>query len=243
MTDFLLMIMNPRKIDECVQSYHGLEVDKAWLVGYDENNLNVPVAKVVEETNYDYYVMVSDDVVITPRAFEAIRETASPDLVNTGWTNVDMTYEGVRMSSVIRTPFPNYDPKPVAADYDWIPIRQVVTGDQLRRTWFAGMCLTCMSRDMWLRFPFQTYGPHWGRSSDFELSWRLQEAGIPVYAVRDAGVFHVKEVTNQTDTEKRKALYFLGEDAHTRYEKDPNACSSSSPANTDAQPPSAVATS
>lgn len=224
------MVMNPRAIDECLRSISGLEVDKAWLIGYTEAELVEAVPEVIARTQYDRYVMVSDDVVVTPGALAAVVEAAGAgyleqfgdgrpprpvDPVVTGWTNLDMTDRGLRMTSVTSAPFTAYES--TADQYKWTPMSDVVTGPPLRETWFAGMCLTSMSREQWLRFPFGTYHGQ-GFSSDFDLSWRLQQAGVPVYAVRDAGVFHVKECTSpwRLDEEPRKALRLLGAGAHVR---------------------------
>jgi hypothetical protein len=212
----LLMVMNPRLIDECVRSISALEVDKAWLIGYTEAQLEEAVPALVSDTDYDRYVIVSDDVVVTPRALEVVVEQGDgrPDVV-TGWTNLDTTDEGLRMTSVTSAPFTAYES--TAEQYRWTPMREVVRGAAVRRTWFAGMCLTSMSRDSWLRFPFGTFNGG-GFSSDFDLSWRLQQAGVPVWALRDAGVFHVKECTSpwRLDAEPRKRLRLLGDQARTR---------------------------
>lgn len=211
----LLMVMNPRAIDECVRSIAGLEVPKAWLTGFTELELEVVVPQVVADTDYDRYVMVSDDVVVTPRAFEVVREAARGDAVVTGWTNLDMTPGGLRMTSVTDRPFTAYES--VAEQFNWTPMRDIVCGPPERLTWFAGMCLTSMSREQWLRFPFGTFNGQ-GFSSDLDLSWRLQQAGVPVMALRDAGVFHEKECTSpwRPDHEPRKQIRMLGPDAVVR---------------------------
>ena len=219
MSSHALLVMNPRNIDECVRSIAALEVDKFWFTGFTEQMLEQPINDLVERTGYDYYTIVSDDVVVTPRSFHAVREAAEDPAcegqVVSGWCNLDLTDRGLRMSSVIRTRFATFES--TRENYDWVPIRELLEGLPLRRTWFAGMCMTCMSRELWQRFPFLYNGP-----SDFSLSCRLQMEDVPIYAVRDAGVFHVKECTDpwRLDQEPRKQLVHLGEPAKITAEFD-----------------------
>lgn len=205
MSRHALLIMNARDIEECVRSLGGLEVDRFWLRGFAEAYLEGPIGDLIAATDYDYYSIVSDDVVVTPAAFDAVRLAADDDVAVSGWCNLDLTDWGLRMASIVRTPFAVN--ASVRENYDWVPIAEVLGGGLLRETWFCGMCMTCMSRDMWLRFPFMSPG----QPSDFSLSWRLQEADVPIYAVRDAGVFHVKEQTDpwRLDEDPRKALVHL----------------------------------
>jgi hypothetical protein len=208
MSSHALLVMNPRNIEECVRSITALEVDKFWFTGFPEQYLEGPINDVIAQSGYDYYTIVSDDVVVTPRAFQAVTDATELPLddaaVVSGWCNLDITDVGLRMSSVIRSPFATFES--TRENYDWVPINELLAGSRLRRTWFAGMCMTCMSRALWQRFPFQYNGP-----SDFSLSVRLQIADVPIYAVRDAGVFHVKECTDpwRLDEEPRKALVHL----------------------------------
>jgi hypothetical protein len=222
----LLMIMNPRQIEECVRSIAALDVDKAWLTGYREYELIPVIWNLVAETDYDRYIIVSDDVVVTPPALRAVQRAADDHAyaVVTGWCNLDMTDRGLAHSNVVRTPFTEY--ASTLEQYDWVPTREILDGDPVRLTWFAGLCLTCMTRDQWQTFPFDLFGSR-GCCSDFELSWRLQHAGVPVLAVRDGGAFHVKKLTGILDhagdhplgTDERKRLVLLDGAAHVRQEE------------------------
>jgi hypothetical protein len=71
--------------------------------------------------------------------------------------------------------------------------------DEVVPTHFMGMSLTGMTRDMWLRFPYGCFTdrrPH-GQSSDFHLSARLRDAGVPMVAARSGEVQHLKEMAMQ----------------------------------------------
>jgi GT2 family glycosyltransferase len=66
---------------------------------------------------------------------------------------------------------------------------------------------TCMSREMWREFPFGCFGTgSRGYSSDFHLSRRLRDAGVPMVAARDGYVTHVKEQWNKLDRGEGRQL-------------------------------------
>src|SRR5688572_2613261 len=81
--------MHPRRITECVDAFKALDADKAWLSGYTEKQLCDVVPKVIEETDYDNYLMVSDDFLVSQEAFDAVTsllEQGHP--VVTGYANL-----------------------------------------------------------------------------------------------------------------------------------------------------------
>ena len=58
------MIMNARNISafkECVDKLH---ISKVWFKGYSEFELNTEINKFINETNFDNYFIVSDDLII-----------------------------------------------------------------------------------------------------------------------------------------------------------------------------------
>jgi hypothetical protein len=185
----LLLILNARRISECLDSYRALSIPKAYLTGYTERELEPVIAELVASTNFSHYIAVSDDVVVSSRAVHAVQELLGGHPVVTGWCNLDQQ-----------------DPRCSVVD-------RPLTGDTpTLRTWFAGMCLTGMSRDLWQQYPFRTFGPAGsaGWASDFNLCRRLQDDRVPIMAARDAGVLHVRERWDVQDPDPRKRLH-LGE--------------------------------
>ena len=199
----LLVILNPRNIAECMASFSALDVPRAYLTGFRERHLVDVMANLVATTDYSHYVVVSDDTVVQRRALDAVYALLEQHPVVTGWCNLDDT-DG-RCSVVDR---PLQGKTPSAASYGFMHYSRVVTHPEpTLRTWFAGMCLTGMSREMWQRFPFDVLaGSEHGWASDYSLCWRLQEADIPITAARDGSVLHVRERWDVTDTDPRKRL-------------------------------------
>jgi hypothetical protein len=129
----------------------------------------------------------------------AIRE---PGVVVTGWCNLDASSDLVNLSVE-----PLAASEPAASTYSF-PTRAWVEQhpEPVVRSYFAGHCLSFMERALWERFPWQCYGGAPGYASDLHVSWRLQEAGVPIMAARDGFVRHVKERWNYVDTTPGREL-------------------------------------
>ena len=206
----LLFVMNPREIPECLEAIEALDVDRCWLTGMRELDLVPHFARVVEETSYDVYLVVSDDAAPTQEALDsvlALLEDGHP--VVTGYCNLD---EGDYRDVVNLTRRPLGGPVPNADVYVTYRLDEVLEHpvDPVP-SWFAGFTLTGMSREMWQRYPFEVLFPETGGScSDFWFSWRLQRDGIPIVAPKAGFVRHVKERWNVADSRPGKRL-LIGE--------------------------------
>ena len=210
------MIMNPRRIDECIESFERMPIERAWLTGYSERELVDVVAQMLEATpEFTHYIWASDDLVVNEEALAAVLaalEDGHP--VVTGYCNFDLTDDprvGLSMSPLLTE-------RPTLESYDFPTQQQIdeAPGDPVR-TWFAGFVLTAMSREMWLRYPFQL-GPA-GAQTDYSLCWRLQQDDVPIVAPKAARVLHVKDVWGvYPDADPRKRLLIGEIPAEVRYE-------------------------
>jgi GT2 family glycosyltransferase len=173
--DPILAIMNPRQIPECISAFKKLDVRKAWLQNYAEQELVEVIASIVrdESIHFTHLCLVADDCI-----------TRRPLMGET----------------------------PTVGAYDFYSFLEVEDwpGETLP-TGFVGFALTCMSREMWREFPFGCFanGPR-GYASDFHLTRRLRDAGVPMVAARDGYVTHVKEQWNKLDRAPEKRL-MIGE--------------------------------
>jgi GT2 family glycosyltransferase len=186
-------------------------VDKAWLRSYTEAELNAVMPEVIRQADdsYDYFVVVADDCVVSPGALAALLEQAERHEVVTGFTRLDSTHPLVNI-----TTRPLLGDEPVPGAYDFYTYADVMAHEgPTLPTGFVGFALTGMRRELWERFPFRSRGSgSTACCSDFDLSVRLRDAGIPMVAVRDAYVEHVKIVWGERDCGKdpRKRL-LIGE--------------------------------
>lgn len=199
-----LLVLNPREIPQCMTALHALDVPTAWCSYMPEILVAEALNRVVRETDYDRYAIISDDGAPTRPALDAVlamHDEGHP--VVTGYSNLDATL-----------PFCNltwgrlHAPPPTVDAYQMFTLAEVKRHEGPMKTTFAGLCLTVMSREMWLRFPLRC--TVLGGQMDYQLSWELQEAGVPIVAAPDGFVLHVKERWNQMDTNPAKRL-LIGE--------------------------------
>jgi hypothetical protein len=202
----LLLILNPRAISECVESFRALDIEKAWLTAYSEPQLVDEVATLIDATDYTHYVMASDDLIVSPLALYEVLQAAKTNPVTTGYCNFDLT-DDPRVG-LTKGPLLERRPSPTSYGEWWTQTEVDAYPSDLIPTSFTGWVLTCMPRELWLRYPFQI--SELGAQSDYALSWRLQQDGVPIVAPKHARTFHVKELHGGGDQERRKRL-LIGE--------------------------------
>lgn len=191
----LLVVMNPRKIRECVDAFRELPIDKLWLRNMTEWDIQEAWPKVMEyAVDYDHLIIGSDDGIPRKHALAAVQRFLNKGApVVTGYSN--FAANDLRVN--------------IATRVDWYTLADVQSWVQeTNEVYQLGFALSGMKTELWQRFPFRVY---WdtppGSRSDNVLSDRLNAAGIPILAARDAFVWHVKENWDQQDVEERKKLY------------------------------------
>lgn len=203
----LLVVMHPRRIPVCVKAFDALDADIAYLSGGNESQAMDMFAEVLAGSDHDHLVVVSDDVIVTQPALDAVVAALEDGvLVATGWCLLDRTN---RYSNV--TDQPLIGNKPDWSAYSFMTAVDVRDRSERFETGFAGLALTGMSRELWQRFPMACYGADLhGWASDFHLSVRLRDADVPITAVRDAYVEHLKERWTYADNADEMRL-LIGE--------------------------------
>jgi len=204
MNDTLLMVMNPRAIPECIDAIRELRgVDKAWMQYMTEIELVDVVARIIANTKYERYMILSDDCVPSQRSLDLVLDVhaENPDGLVCAWINVDNASD---RTTVHPTPLRDLD-YPTEDSYAFLTIDEV--GELPReplRVYFHGCNLAVMNRDLWDAYPFGVYDA--GFASDYHQCVRLQLGGVPIWTHPDALVYHVKEVQNQLDKAPEKQL-------------------------------------
>ena len=191
--DPVLMIMQPRQIDEAINSLkENIDIPKVWFKAYTERQVVVRMNQYIKETNFSHYIVMSDDGVVSKKAADTILkygEMTEYD-VFTGWMNMCLEERSGRTHKE-GTLITNWDEwalgkestvcldslpplrhwfKPEAYEY---PPRETVTSmfkrpKELIQTSIACFAFTCASREIFLEHPLKTY-PN-GKASDHEFS-------------------------------------------------------------------------
>lgn len=200
MTSTALMVLNPREIPECILGIQSLDVPKCWVSYMPEKWAARAISEAIEATDFDRYVVLSDDTVPTQRALDLVlagMDAGHP--VVTGYCNLDSELPFVNLCwNRLKPPPPSVD------SYKMMTRREVQVAEGYVLTTFAGLALTCMTRESWLRFPL--HPTSLGAQMDYQLSWELQEAGLPIVTPPGAFVRHVKERWNEMDQAPEKQL-------------------------------------
>lgn len=194
MTRILLAVLNPRDITASIENIAQLPVDKLWISRMTETRVTERWPDILElAAEYTHLSVISDDTIIPRDSWDALTRHLA-DTPVTGWCNLQEHADSrVNLSD---TPLTSSEPHDGA--YTFPTAWDVLAGPETRRTYFTGMCLTTMPVPMWHTHPFHAYG-HPGHASDYHLSYRLQQANVPVLAVRPAFVKHLKATWNTTD--------------------------------------------
>lgn len=203
--DPLLAIMNPRNIPDCVHAFERLDVRRAWLQRYTESELCAVIASLVDDDSiaFSHLALVADDCVVEQDALDAVFALAHDFPVVTGYCRLASGHPKVNLT---RRPIMGDVPSVGAYDFHsfddvrgW-PSEVVPTG-------FVGFAVTLMSRESWRRFPFGVFGADTGgHASDFHLSARLRDSGVPMVAAREGYIEHIKQEWNKLDETPGRTL-------------------------------------
>ena len=220
----VLMIMNARDIPECILSLKALKIDKAWFRGYTEPQLEKVINDFVRTTDYGYYILVSDDVIVTEAALENLLEVNESADVVTGWCNI---FAGKTVSNVelkpnidgdasfyirVRDMLPKWSlpfikslynipglayflEKPI---YNHFPDEdEIWRQGPVFQTYFVGWALTSISRAAWLKYGFRyPVSTKAGHGSDRAMSQDLLNDGLKAYCARDSFIYHLRTTRN-----------------------------------------------
>ena len=212
----LLIIMNPRRIPECMSALESLPISKLWIERYTEHQITDLLSGLINECDYDPIGIISDDSLPTAEALRLVLEHYVDGEVVTAYCNVDQQSSIVNLST---EPLKVQDM--ATLDCYTMPTREDVEASPTEkvRTWFAGHTLTFMSRDLWVKYPFVSIGGGNGSQSDYSMSCRLQLDDVPIWAVRGAFVQHLKAVVDVVEQDGIRRLLIGVEEPGIRWDE------------------------
>ena len=198
--DPVLMIMQPRRIDEAINSLkENIDIPKVWFRAYTEPQVMVQMNQYIKETNHSHYIVMSDDGVVSKQAADTILkygEMTEYD-VFTGWMNMHIERDGTfsYISTVSQGRLPEIlenEKGPSREEYPaWLPMKWVENQVGVIRTRMANFAMSIAHREIFLKYPLMTW-PN-GRASDHLWSFQLQEGGLKVWTHPDAFIKHLRQ--------------------------------------------------
>jgi len=178
----VIMIMNARNLSAFRDCMNKLNVSKVWFKGFREFELNVEINKFIQETNFDNYYIVSDDLVIQPQDFELLQEKLKIYPIVTGWgvwrQNSDWTT--IHKQDKLYTFNQGSNLPMFKKHYGIVKSYELETLPEEFETAFTGWFYTGIRRDIWLQYPYQTMSIEpWmpGASTDAHWSKRILKDG------------------------------------------------------------------
>lgn len=199
-----LLVLNPRRIPECVEAIEGLDVPTCWLSYMTEAQAAKAANEQIALTDYDRYLVLSDDTIPTQKALDAVLALADEGHpVVTGYCNLDESEHADTVNLTTNRLRP--PPVPDSSYYHLMTRQQAEAHGPAIPTTFAGLALTLLTRDLWLDHPLRV-SPISGGQMDYMLSYSLAQAGVPIVAANGGYIRHVKERWNHQDRNPEKRL-------------------------------------
>lgn len=184
-----VMVLNPRDIPYCMTALRSLGYPTCWASYMPEPEAAQHVNNQIALTNYDRYTIISDDAEPTREALDLVLglHDEYPEHCVTGYCNFDKVLPYVNLCwNKLKPPPPQMDSYRFMkrVEVEALPAKTVQTS-------FTGLSFTTMTRDLWLQFPLHCTS--YGGQMDYQLSYELQTAKVPVIAHRDAFILHHKD--------------------------------------------------
>lgn len=204
----LLIILKVRQLDHVLQSYRNYNISRVFICGYWETELEDmgifdSVVNEAKKKGYTHISVISDDGLITNKAFDKVLELSKKYVVASAFCKLDSHTTLVNLARFpLIVDYPGHIINYNLYHYNELPQNQDI------RTYFTGLALTTMPIELWQLFPFKCFrvGDR-GFASDYHLSKRLQDAGIPIYTHMETEVIHEKPRHSTNDGQ----VLFIGE--------------------------------
>jgi hypothetical protein len=158
MHDTVLMIMSIRNIQSIITSYNNLNCEKIWFKGFTEYELVTHINHFIQNSNFQYYFLTSDDCYIHYDKFELLKHHLQFNDIISGWCcqrqNSTFTtilnpnnFDKLIFKKHLKPSWPNYfqfayKTHQIAALPDLIPSA------------FTGWVFTGMQKKLWTQYPF-----------------------------------------------------------------------------------------
>jgi hypothetical protein len=198
----ILMILQPRAIPEAIDSLNKLDIEKVWFRGYTEMELEIVLNDFIKDTDYDYYWIIADDVIVDNKPLEVLRPKLYEGEVVTGYCNLyqGSDYVNLRLMK-LPTLLPKEEVKHITQQIKYAGIESWIDEELWKKSGnFYSILSENRSYDFWKHrvqelhlFPpylmsqeqvnqmgdnyFQTYFAGWsftGMSRDFWLNYPFQ---------------------------------------------------------------------
>ena len=158
MHNTVLMIMSIRNIQSITDCYNKLNCEKIWFKGYTEYELVTHINNFIQNSNFQYYFLTSDDCYISYEKFESLKFHLQFNDIISGWCcqRQNATYTTILNPTnfhklIYRKHLKSYWPNYFHYSYK---THQIAALPNLIESAFTGWVFTGMQKKLWLEYPF-----------------------------------------------------------------------------------------
>ncbi len=193
----VIMIMNARNFSAFKDCMGKLNISKVWFKGFTEFELNEKINKFIQETQFDNYYLIPDDLLITPNAFNLLQKKLETNPIVTGWGvwRQNMDWTTIYKQRNLSTHGLGCALQAIENHYNTVKTYEIDNLPDEFETTFTGWFYTGARRDVWLEYPYQTMtiNPNKpGHSTDIHWSKRiLSDNKYKQMCYKDARVVHL----------------------------------------------------
>lgn len=207
MHDTVLMIMSIRNIQSITDCYNNLNCEKIWFKGFPEYELVTHINNFIQNSNFQYYFLTSDDCYIHYDKFEELKLQLKLYPIVSAWTvqrqnstfttilnpnNFDkLIFNKLETGSHPHLPF-------MASPVSWpnflqsaYKTHQIAALPDIIESAFTGWVFTGMHRKIWIEYPYNVFSET-NSNSDLNFSRKiLSDKKYKQRIIKSANAIHI----------------------------------------------------
>ena len=203
MHDTVLMIMSVRNIQSIIDCYNNLNCEKIWFKGFPEYELVTHINNFIQNSNFQYYFIVSDDVYIHYDKFEELKLQLKLYPIVSAWTVLrqNSTFTTIlNPNNFDKLIFNKLDARsPTWTGWTFMPnflpfaykTHQIAALPDIIESAFTGWMFTGMHRKIWLEYPYNVFSET-NSNSDLNFSRKiLSDKKYKQRIIKSANAIHI----------------------------------------------------
>lgn len=204
MNDTVLMIMSIRNIQSVIDCNNKLNCEKIWFKGYKEYELAPIINDFIENSNFKYYFITSDDALLNHNHFESLKHNLQFYDILSAWC---LIRQNAHYTTIVKPEnFQNHIFKPSFTTKIFTnnfhthcyKTHEINSLPDIIHTAFTGWCYTGMKKHIWKEYPFQTLSWPYS-SSDLLFSRRIElDKKYKQHILKKAHAIHLSHLYNKS---------------------------------------------
>ena len=208
MHDTVLMIMSVRNIQSIIDCYNNLNCEKIWFKEFTEYELVTHINNFIQNSNFQYYFIVSDDVYIHYDKFEELKLQLKLYPIVSAWTvhRQNSTFTTIlNPNNFDKLIFNKLDAhSPTWPGWAWMPnflpfaykTHQIAALPDIIESAFTGWMFTGMHRKIWLEYPYNVFSET-NSNSDLNFSRKiLSDKKYKQRIIKSTNAIHISNTTS-----------------------------------------------